>query len=77
MARKHDRAAGPNRASRCSWCRAAPAVAVRVDRRDVTARVLPRVVWTPEIAIAWLKRQQRRKEIARRCHWERWLREHS
>jgi len=38
--------------------------------------VLPRVAWTPEIAIAWLERQQRRKTVAQLCHRERWLREH-
>jgi hypothetical protein len=38
--------------------------------------VLPRVVWTPEFAIAWYVNQQHRKHAARRFHAQRWLREH-
>lgn len=44
--------------------------------RQLLEVVLPRVVWTPETAIAWYQNQQRRKAVAQRCHWARWLREH-
>ena len=48
-----------------------------VTEMGLTAQVgMERVVWTPEIAIAWLEHQRRGKAIAQRCHRERWLREH-
>jgi hypothetical protein len=44
--------------------------------RQLLEVVLPRVAWTPELAIAWYENQQRRKRAARRSHWRRWFREH-
>jgi hypothetical protein len=38
--------------------------------------VLPRVQWSPAVAIAWWEHQQRRKAAATACHRRRWLREH-
>jgi len=39
--------------------------------------VLPRVQWSPAVAIAWFQQQQqRRKAAATASHRRRWLREH-
>jgi hypothetical protein len=37
--------------------------------RQLLEVVLPRVRWTPALAIAWWRHQQLRKIVARNCHW--------